>query len=429
MSVSYRMQLRAAIAWALPLDELRAADRAHRDRWGWYALTVVWLFQTFSRGATLAERFTDARGWLRGVSPAVRLAGTYQGFVKALRRRSEVLSLWLHTALQERLSHWLRDDDRIAGWRPLAVDGTRFDCPRSRSCQRQFRPASRAKAPPQLALVTLWHLVAHCWWDGRVAPAVTSERELLRAMLGGLPPHALLVGDAGFVGFELFEELTRRGVAFLLRVGANVELLTRLGLRVRETADTVYLWPREFRGRRPPVVLRRLVVGTRQRRVHLLTNVLDRRRLTKQQAADFYRRRWGVETAYRAVKQTLDRRRLRSRAADLAVLELTGIFLASWALALLAVVARSRTRLRWAWSPAAAAAALRGALGRAGRRGRSLRQALAQATLPPRRGRRKRKVRQDWPHKKHEPPCGEPKVRRAPRPLARKAQHLAAELL
>jgi len=43
--------------------------------------------------------------------------------------------------------------------------------------------------------------------------------------------------------------------------------------------------------------------------------------------------------------------------------------------------------------------------------------------LPERRPRR-RKTRQDWPHKKNDPRCGAPKVKAAPAALVEKAQHL-----
>src|SRR5438067_7816069 len=150
MGPSYRTQLSAAIARVVPVADFRTLDRRARERWGWEPLTLVWLLQILSRGATLGERFAEARIWLRHWRPTRRLADTYQGFVKALRRRGDVLTLWLHTTFRERMRQWLRDDDLVGGWRPLAVDGTRFDCPRSRSCQRAFRRAGRAKSPPQL---------------------------------------------------------------------------------------------------------------------------------------------------------------------------------------------------------------------------------------------------------------------------------------
>ncbi|HEY1432200.1 MAG TPA: IS4 family transposase [Stellaceae bacterium] len=412
------------MADVLPIQAFRSLDRTCRDRWGWYPLAMVWLLPILCPAATLKDRFAQGRAWLRRLSPTLPLAGTYQGFVKALRRRGEMLTFWMRTAVQERLHDRLGDDDLVEGWRPLAVDGTRFDCPRSRSCQKRFPPASREKSPPQLALTSLWHLGVHCWYDGRVGPARTSERAMLRDMLDDLPERTLLVGDAGFVGYDLCAELMHRGVGFLLRVGRNVQLLTRLGLVRQEDSGTVYLWPRRHRGQ-PPLRLRLVVVGSGKRRVYLLTGVLSRRDLSHTQAAEFYRRRWGVETAYRAVKQTLERRKLLSRAADLARWELVGIFLAAWTLSIVSLFARGGRARGRAWSPAETIRAVRQALEHADRRGPSLRRRLARAVVEHSPSGRK-KIRQRWPRQKTEPPCGAPKIKPAPMTLVLKAQRFAA---
>jgi Transposase DDE domain len=424
MAQSYRTQLLAAIAEVLPVRAFRELDRTSPDRWGWYPLAVVWLLPILCPGATLKDRFAQGRIWLRRLAPRLRLAGTYQGFVKALRRRGEMLTFWLRTAVQERVREQLGNDDLVGGWRPLAVDGTRFDCPRSRSCQKEFPLASRRKSSPQLTLTGLWHLGVHCWYDGRVGAARISERAMLRDMLDDLPEWTLLVGDAGFVGYELCAELSRRRIAFLLRVGRNIQLLTRLGLVAREDSGTVYLWPQAHRGQ-PPLRLRLLVVGSGKRRVYLVTSVLSRRQLSHKRAADFYRRRWGVETAYRAIKQTLARRKLLSRAADLARWELVGIFLAVWMLSIVSLFARGARARTQAWSPAQTIQTLRQALDNADRRAVSLRRRLAQALAEQSR-RGHKKARRGWPRQKTEPPCGAPTIKQATTTLILKAQRFVA---
>ena len=141
MAQSYRIQLQAATARVLPTEVFRDLDRLAPQLWGYLPLAFVWLAQILSPAATLADRFAEARHWLRGLAPTRRLADTYQGFVKALRRRGDTLALLLHTAFQERMRQHLGDDDLVGGWRPLAVDGSRFDCPRA-------APARRASAAP-----------------------------------------------------------------------------------------------------------------------------------------------------------------------------------------------------------------------------------------------------------------------------------------
>lgn len=417
MRHSYRRQLLQTMDWVLPaLGKDDAFDA--RERWAWFPLAFVWLFQVFSRCPTLGERFDDARGWLRKLLPTTPLADTYQGYVKAMRKRGDALVAKCRAAFQTRLWDWLGDDDLVAGWRPIAVDGTRFDCPRSRQCQRAFGSAAREKSAPQLVLTSLWHLSVHCWCDGRIASATVGERTLLRQMLNDLPPRTLLVGDAGLIGYDLCLDLMMRGVSFLFRVGANVSLLTDLG-GYHVTGNTVYLWPHSCHSQ-PPMMLRLIMVGTGKRKVYLVTDVLSPCSLSKRQAAFFYRCRWGVETAYRSMKQTLDRHTLRSRSSDLALWELFGAWMGAWALSLISLKARGRRAWKRVWSVAQSARIIRAALNRSHHRGPSLIQRLQAQIITP--SKRRKKTRQVWPRKKHEPPCGAPNITRATNALIREAQ-------
>jgi hypothetical protein len=113
---------------------------------------------------------------------------------------------------------------------------------------------------PQLWLTTLWHAGTGLPWDWRIGPADSSERAHLREMLGGLPAEALLAADAGFVGYEGLRQILAGGHHFLLRVGANVRLLRKLGW-TRESAGTVYLWPDQAARRSQPPLVMRLVVA------------------------------------------------------------------------------------------------------------------------------------------------------------------------
>ena len=61
-------------------------------------------------------------------------------------------------------------------------------------------------------------------------------------MAKNLPDDALLVADAGFIGYEFWKSLIEENVKFLVRVGGNVRLLTELGY-AKECKGTVYLWP------------------------------------------------------------------------------------------------------------------------------------------------------------------------------------------
>ena len=286
--------------------------------------------------------------------------------------------------------------------------------------------AGRKKTGPQLFLTVAWDLATGLPWDYRTGPGTASERGHPRAMLADLPAGALAVADAGFVGYDLAAAVLAGGRHFLIRAGANCRLLERLGYAAEERADTAYLWPKEWRGHRP-LVLRRVVVGTGAKAVHLLTSVLDPAALTDAEAAVLYHLRWEAEVGFRSIKQTLGRRRLRSGSPKAAEAELTWAVLGLWVLGAMTVAAQLRRGADpLAWSAALARRAARQALRQIGRRVRDLgafARALAGAVRDAYVRRASKKAR-DWPHKKTEKPPGAPKVTPADAALIQRAHDL-----
>ncbi len=123
-------------------------------------------------------------------------------------------------------------------------------------------------------------------------------------------------------------------------MGANVTLLTELGVEVEQDGNTVWLWPTSKRGQSPLklrlIQLSKSVAGS-STEMCLLTNVFDRQRLSDETAATFYRMRWGVELFYRAYKQTLEQRKLRSDSPHQAKWELQMGMLAMLLLGMMSV--------------------------------------------------------------------------------------------
>ena len=68
----------------------------------------------------------------------------------------------------------------------------------------------------------------------------------------------------------------------------------------------------------------------------LVTNVLKENLLTRRQAGETYRRRWGIEIQFRSIKQTFDRTKLRSRTPERAMIELQWSLIGLWMIQLLA---------------------------------------------------------------------------------------------
>jgi hypothetical protein len=176
-------------------------------------------------------------------------------------------------------------------------------------------------------------------WSWKAGPSYAAEREHFREMLATqpFPKNTLFCGDAGFTGYELWQTMIAAGHSFLIRVGANVTLLRKLGY-VRERAGIVYCWPdAAARKGQPPLVLRHLRLRVGKCLMHLVTNVLDEKALTNDEAVRLYQLRWGVELQFRTVKQTFGRRKLRSRTPERASVELDWALLGLWLIQLFAV--------------------------------------------------------------------------------------------
>lgn len=414
---SYPQSLKQAIAEHLPCGLFQPATAGSALRWCERYLALCALTMSWLMADVLADRFDQARRTVTEMFPGRRRpGGTYQGFVAALAKNSEALLEKISQHLRGQVrqvagqSHWQR-----LGFVPFGADGSKVECPKTEANETEFGCAGKKKSTPQQYLTTLLHLPTGVVWQFTTGPARASERQHLRQMLGNLPENALLVADAGFTGYDLLTAILQAGHCFLIRVGSNVRLLLKLGYALEERDGTVYLWPDEMRKKeQPPLVLRLITLcDERNRRMHLLTNVLDPSRLSDEAACEFYTMRWGVELYYRALKQTLARRKLASEAPQTARMELRWAMIGLWLLCLMAAGAISRgghdiRRLSVAAALRTVRRATRAPTRRAGSAGlgRQLAAALKDSYL-----RKTSKRARNWAHKKKPKPIGDPKAR------------------
>jgi hypothetical protein len=366
--------LKDALLWLLKAGDLSAIQFRDDCTWSPLGLIFAALLWTWSDEKTLKERFSIARkicfkalgrsalGPRKYKKGTARMpAGSYQAFMKILRTWTTTLALQLMVVFRQRMRAELPDRLLIAGYEVVAVDGSRLDLPRTESNESRFSPrkaqkrrlgkgakrrkpasrrdrAERTRAKKansaQVWLTVMWHVGTGLPWDWRTGPTDSSEREHFRQMIAALPQGALVTGDAGFVGYHYWKEVTDSGRHLLVRVGSNVRLLKNLGY-VRQKRDVVYLWPDEVAAKRmPPLVLRLVVVHDGRKPCYLVTSVLDEKQLSDKQLAEIYRLRWGIEVFYRHFKQTFERRKLRSKSADNVAVEVEWSLLGLWAMGL-----------------------------------------------------------------------------------------------
>jgi len=266
---------------------------------------------------------------------------TYQGFMGALTRWTATLMSIVCRQLHKRMEEIGGQFWRIHGWVPVAFDGSRGTAPRTEKNEKAFccktygqsgsakyrkrktkgmrRSSNEKNKPqpqePQVWITLLWHMGLRLPWTWRLGPSNSCERHHVQELVrtGKFAKNTLFCGDAGFVGYPLWSDILQSGGHFLVRVGANVNLL-------REGADyelakngLVLCWPKAMQAKEPPLRLRLVKVRIGKTAVYLLTSILDAKKLAVKQMIAFYKMRWGIEVEFRGLKQTLDRAKLRCR--------------------------------------------------------------------------------------------------------------------
>jgi hypothetical protein len=446
--------LKQALDWLLNLAPLSTVRFREECTWTPKALIFAAMLWAWSDEKTLTGRFSVGRkiviamAWL-----SRRPAKSYQAFLKMLKTWTVVLTIALQAAFRQRMQTDLVERFTVHGFQVFGVDGSRLELPRTASHEQRFSPPSarRKKKPktkqrrrarsktaraerarqkkinsPQMWLTTMFHVGTGLPWDWRTGPSNSSEREHFQQMIDALPAGALVTADAGFAGYEYWKALIQSKRHLLIRVGANVRLLRKLGY-AQENQGVVYLWPdREAARNQPPLVLRLVVAQGGRHPVYLVTSVLDETVLSDRQVVEIYSLRWGVELFYRHFKQTFERRKLRSHTADNAELEATWSLLGLWAMALHAEVQLAREGI-----PARrmSVAKILSAYRKSMREykscpdpGESLRELVSKAVIDSYK--RADKSSRDYPRKKHGHAIGAPQIRNATKDQIKTARQI-----
>ena len=105
------------------------------------ATAMLW---AWSDELTLVDRFFAARRIIQFLFPLQQeLAGTYQAFIKLLRRWTSPLVALVQTALRQRMRRALPDCWELCGFVMFGVDGSRLELARTRSHEAAYSAARR----------------------------------------------------------------------------------------------------------------------------------------------------------------------------------------------------------------------------------------------------------------------------------------------
>jgi hypothetical protein len=337
--------------WFLPEGELFSKDEFHGNtRWDpdqLAAQALVWSWQETRRVTDAfdhSREICEALGWKKTVM-------TYTSFMNALKRYDH---LWMRR-LRQRCQALAQQVGgrffRSGGWVLIGFDGSRATAPRTVSNERAFcapnyghgtrakygkkkskglrRKRNKQHPPhpqaPQAWITMMWHMGLRLPWTWRLGPSHASERDHVKEMLAEeeFPENTLFCGDAGFTGYPLWRAIHEAKGDFLVRVGANVNLLSEHADVKKLGGGIVLCWPKGQReSGEPPLRLRLVRVQIGKTKMWMLTSVLDPRRLSRKQLIRVYKLRWGIELEFRGLKQTIDKHTLRCRNSDRLLVEL-----------------------------------------------------------------------------------------------------------
>ena len=424
----YREELTAEFEGLFPPHLFRRWPQHGNEEWTprkvlWVSVIMFWV-----SGKTLDEQFSQARRIVKFVKPDWKVPVSYSGFVAAQIRWWPFVGGVLISRL--RPDETLGSAWRVKGWLLLAVDGTRFECPRTTKNEAGLGCAGRDKTAPQIFHTLLWHVGTGLPFDFRLGKGTDSERNHLVDMLKALPENTLLTADAGFVSYALCGLLTEAQCRFVMRIGANKTLIENL--QEDETRENIVcLWPEKDQAN-PPLKLRRICFPSQSGLpVVLVTNILDEDVLSDDEAKELYQSRWGIEVYFRHLKQTWDFKTLLSRTPQTAWNEHTWRVLSFWTLQKIMVghqIAKGQTPRRF--SPARARREIRDVLQlmQQGRYGMSLarRSLSSQIDTYHRKG---QKTTRAWARKKNDQPPKPPKTRPATEKELQKTKQLGIKVL
>jgi len=314
------------------------AIQRRKPRWDVHPLIWVMLLMAWSAGDSLPERVEVARAVYVACCPKRRRPGkSFSGFEKAVRRLPMPVLRAVGNALRSRIQQVFGDRLIYEGFIPLGCDGTRQECPRSEELEQRLGTVTREGSLPDAPSIwntSIVHLalgIPWCWRFGRGTKP--SERRHLIQMIPLLPKLALIVADAGYVGYEVTRDLMEAKVWFLIRMSCNATLFTENDQELTTwTEGIVYYWPVRNRRKKQAPIRGRLIRVTSRKRKHavwLLTNIEDPKRLSVELASRLYRWRWESEGFFRTYKRTLKKLKLDSRTIQLLHRELETSMLAT----------------------------------------------------------------------------------------------------
>ncbi len=339
------------LTWLIVAHQLFSKVQVHGNiKWKAEEVAVQALIWSWMEAKNVTDAFDETLEICEDLG-LKNIARTYASFMNALTRHKAMFTDTLREQFQSLAEQAGRRFFRTDSWVLMGFDGSRATAPRTVSnekafCAPNYGKGVRAKygkkkskgmrrkrneqnkphpQAPQAWITLLWHMGLRLPWTWRLGPSNSSERDHVKEMLKqeDFPENTLFCGDAGFIGYPIWNSIINADGNFLVRVGANVKLLSKHADVKKQGDGTVLCWPKgRMNSGDPPLRLRLVKVKVGKTDMWMLTSVLDRKHLSKKSIVRYYKMRWGIEVEFRGLKQTIDKRKLRCRNCQRLLVEL-----------------------------------------------------------------------------------------------------------
>ena len=237
---------------------------------------------------------------------------TAQAFCKARKKLNPEVFESLNRLLQQQIDCFgLRQKWR--GLRVLAMDGSTVHLPLESTMATFFGSHSGF---PMARLSTLYEVADGQTLHSLIVPLTVGERDCAHLHLEHLPADSLTLFDRGYPGHWLFALFAQQQRHFLMRLPCGYNAQVKAFLHSGQVEDTQLFVANHPEARlfcseagvdpASQIELRliRVKLANGESEV-LLTSLLDREAFPAEVFAELYHRRWGIETDFRRLKQTL----------------------------------------------------------------------------------------------------------------------------
>jgi hypothetical protein len=341
-------QLGEQLAGLIPPHLLASQDEGLNSRERIYSLRLT--FECFVW--QLLNPHTPCREVVRQVQALCRLQGRRpvdegnSAYVQARQRLP-----------QERFQHVLKatalaGDQRAGGLGHLAgrpvkvVDGSTVQLPDTPANQEDYPQPSSQKPGcgfPVMRLVVLFSLASGALLEVALGNLLSSDMRLLAQLWQTLRAGDILLGDRGFGNFPTLAQLPRQGVDVVARLHQQRKVDFRKAKRLG-TNDGLFVWRKDYHQSAilsaaqwralPEQITVRIVRfhatirGFQNRKITLVTTLLDPLAYPAEELAALYGRRWRLELCLRDLKTTMGMELLRCQSPAMARKEVLAYLIA-----------------------------------------------------------------------------------------------------